>query len=79
MTHPIPPGTRDVLPDEMRELRAITERLRAVVRAAPATARCCTPALEYEDVLRRGDERAAGARLPHCSTSTATCWRCAPT
>ena len=28
MTHPIPPGTRDVLPDEMRELRAITERMR---------------------------------------------------
>src|SRR5436305_587182 len=30
MTHPIPSGTRDVLPDEMRELRAISERLRAV-------------------------------------------------
>ena len=28
MIHPIPPGTRDVLPDEMRELRALSERLR---------------------------------------------------
>ena len=25
MIHPIPPGTRDVLPDEMRELRALTD------------------------------------------------------
>ena len=32
--HPIPPGTRDVLPDEMRELRAITERLRATFEDA---------------------------------------------
>ena len=28
MTHPIPQGTRDVLPDEMRELRALSDRLR---------------------------------------------------
>ena len=27
----IPPGTRDVLPEEMRELRAIGDRMRAVV------------------------------------------------
>ncbi len=27
MIHPIPPGTRDVLPDEMREQRAITDGL----------------------------------------------------
>ena len=27
MTHPIPPGTRDVLPEEMRELRAIGDVL----------------------------------------------------
>ena len=38
-----------------------------------------TPALEYEEVLRRGDERAAGAALPASSTSRATCWRCART
>ena len=30
MIHPIPSGTRDVLPDEMRELRAITEAMRGV-------------------------------------------------
>src|SRR5918992_1225955 len=30
MTHPIPPGTRDILPDEMRELRALQARLAAV-------------------------------------------------
>ena len=39
MIHPIPSGTRDVLPDEMRELRAITERAARGLRAAPATAR----------------------------------------
>ena len=26
MIHPIPPGTRDVLPDEMRELRRLREK-----------------------------------------------------
>ncbi len=61
MTHPIPPGTRDVLPDEMRELRALTERLRAALTVA-GYGEVHTPALEYEDVLRRGDEHAAGAR-----------------
>ena len=30
--HPIPSGTRDVLPDELRELRAITEGIRGVLR-----------------------------------------------
>ena len=30
MIHRIPSGTRDVLPDEMRELRAITDALRGV-------------------------------------------------
>ena len=33
MTDRIPSGTRDVLPDEMRELRAITETVRAVFDA----------------------------------------------
>ena len=33
MIHPIPSGTRDVLPDELRELRAITERIRGVFDA----------------------------------------------
>ena len=61
MTHPIPPGTRDVLPDEMRELRALTERMRDAFDGA-GYGEVHTPALEYEDVLRSGDERAAGAR-----------------
>ena len=60
MTFPIPPGTRDVLPDEMRELRAISERLRGAFERA-GYAELWTPALEYEEVLRRGDGRAAGA------------------
>ena len=34
MIHPIPSGTRDVLPDEMRELRAITDALRGVFERA---------------------------------------------
>jgi ATP phosphoribosyltransferase regulatory subunit len=61
MTHPIPPGTRDVLPDEMRELRAICDRMRACFEGS-GYGEIHTPALEYEEVLRRGEERAAGAR-----------------
>jgi ATP phosphoribosyltransferase regulatory subunit len=58
MIHPIPPGTRDVLPDEMRELRALTERMRGAFEDA-GYAEIWTPVLEYEQVLRTGDERAA--------------------
>ena len=61
MSHPIPPGTRDVLPEEMRELRAISGRMRTTFEGA-GYGEVHTPALEYEDVLRRGEERAAGAR-----------------
>jgi ATP phosphoribosyltransferase regulatory subunit len=61
VTHRIPPGTRDVLPDEMRELRAISTRMRSVFEDA-GYGEVHTPALEYEEVLRRGEERAAGAR-----------------
>ena len=60
MIHPIPPGTRDVLPDEMRELRALSARLRELFEAA-GYGEVRTPALEYEEVLRRGDDRAASA------------------
>jgi ATP phosphoribosyltransferase regulatory subunit len=60
MTHPIPPGTRDVLPDEMRELRMLTDRLRRTFEEA-GYGEVYTPALEYEEVLRRGDYGAAGA------------------
>ncbi len=60
MIHPTPPGTRDVLPDEMRELRALTDRLRAAFEGA-GFGEVWTPALEYEEVLRTGDDRSAGA------------------
>jgi ATP phosphoribosyltransferase regulatory subunit len=52
--HPIPSGTRDVLPDEMRELRAITETLRSVFDGH-GYGEVYTPAIEYEAVLRRGE------------------------
>ena len=51
--HPIPSGTRDVLPDEMRELRDITEAVRAVFEL-DGYGEVWTPALEYERVLGRG-------------------------
>lgn len=60
MIHPIPPGTRDVLPEEMRELRALSETLRHSFEQA-GYGEVWTPSMEYEEVLRRGDERAAGA------------------
>src|SRR3954454_18551168 len=60
MIHPVPPGTRDVLPDEMRELRALQSRLHARWDEA-GYGEVWTPTLEYEEVLRRGDTRAAGA------------------
>jgi ATP phosphoribosyltransferase regulatory subunit len=58
--HPIPAGTRDVLPDEMRELRTLGERLRATFEQA-GYGEVWTPMVEYEEVLRTGDERAANA------------------
>jgi ATP phosphoribosyltransferase regulatory subunit len=50
----IPSGTRDVLPDEMRELRAMTDRIRDVFERADY-GEVYTPALEYEGTLARGD------------------------
>jgi ATP phosphoribosyltransferase regulatory subunit len=52
--HPIPSGTRDVLPDEMRELRAITDRLRGAFEAK-GYGEIATPALEYASTLERAD------------------------
>ncbi len=54
MIHPIPSGTRDVLPDEMREVRLITETLRGVFEGS-GYGELYTPALEYESVLARAD------------------------
>jgi ATP phosphoribosyltransferase regulatory subunit len=56
--HPTPSGTRDVLPDEMRELRAIESAFRGVFEAR-GYGEIATPALEYEAVLTRGDAAAA--------------------
>ena len=49
-----PSGTRDVLPDEMRELRAMTDRLRGVFGDA-GYGEVYTPALEYEQTFERGN------------------------
>ena len=58
MTNPIPPGTRDILPDEMRELRALQSALSEVFeRHGYGEVR--TPTIEYGEVLARGDERGA--------------------
>jgi ATP phosphoribosyltransferase regulatory subunit len=54
MIHPTPNGTRDVLPDEMRESRAITEAMRAVFDER-GYGEISTPTIEFEDVLRRGE------------------------
>jgi ATP phosphoribosyltransferase regulatory subunit len=54
MIHPIPSGTRDVLPQETGEVRAITDTLRAVFDRH-GFGEIYTPALEYESVLARAD------------------------
>src|SRR5438552_9339003 len=54
MTHPIPGGTRDVLPEETREVRAITDTLLRVFERH-GYGEVYTPALEYESVLARAD------------------------
>jgi ATP phosphoribosyltransferase regulatory subunit len=54
MIHPIPSGTRDVLPDETREVRVITDILRGVFERH-GYGEVYTPALEYESVLARAD------------------------
>jgi ATP phosphoribosyltransferase regulatory subunit len=54
MIHPIPSGTRDVLPEETREVRAITDVLRGVFERH-GYGEVYTPALEYESVLARAD------------------------
>ncbi len=55
----IPSGTRDVLPDEMHELRTMTERVRAVFERS-GYGEVATPALEYEGTFARVDM--AGSR-----------------
>ena len=78
MIHPIPSGTRDVLPDETRELRAITDALRAVFERH-GYGEVYTPALEYESVLAHADHRRYGPGAYGCSTRPARRWCCART
>jgi ATP phosphoribosyltransferase regulatory subunit len=61
MADRIPSGTRDVLPDEMRELRAMTERVRAVFERA-GFGEVYTPALEYEGTFNRAEGASAATR-----------------
>jgi ATP phosphoribosyltransferase regulatory subunit len=60
MIHPIPPGTRDILPDEMRELRRLQQALLGVFTER-GYGEVATPAMEYDEVLARGDGRVAGS------------------
>jgi ATP phosphoribosyltransferase regulatory subunit len=60
MIHPIPPGTRDVLPEEMRQLRALKGRLLEAFEGR-GYGEVATPALEYDEVLARGGGRAHNA------------------
>jgi ATP phosphoribosyltransferase regulatory subunit len=60
MIHPIPPGTRDVLPDEMRELRRLHLALIEVFESR-GYGEVATPAIEYDEVLARGDGRTANS------------------
>ncbi len=50
--HPIPSGTRDVLPDEMRELRALSDALRVVFESF-GYGEVYTPAIEYDTPAQR--------------------------
>ncbi|MDQ5893839.1 MAG: phosphoribosyltransferase regulatory subunit [Actinomycetota bacterium] len=58
MIRPIPPGTRDVLPDEMRELRAIQSALLGTFEQA-GFSEVRTPTIEYADALEMADRQAA--------------------
>ncbi len=58
MIRPIPPGTRDVLPDEMRELRAIQSALLGTFESA-GFSEVRTPTLEYADALELADRSSA--------------------
>src|SRR5436305_9740902 len=58
MVDRIPSCTRDVLPDEMRELRLMTDRIREVFERA-GYGEVYTPALEYETTFAAREGRAA--------------------
>jgi ATP phosphoribosyltransferase regulatory subunit len=60
MTYRIPPGTRDILPDEMRELRRLQGALAGAFEQF-GYGEVATATIEYHEVLARGDDRGAPA------------------
>src|SRR6266536_777554 len=60
MAYRIPPGTRDILPDEMRELRRLQGALADAFKRF-GYGEVATPTIEYHEVLARGDDRGAPA------------------
>jgi ATP phosphoribosyltransferase regulatory subunit len=60
MSHQTPPGTRDILPEEMRELRRMQGALIEVFERF-GYGEVATPTLEYQEVLARGDATGAAA------------------
>ena len=70
-SQPLPTGTRDVLAEEMRELRAIESELLGLF-AARGYAEVATPTIEYLDAFARG----AGRRGPPPTGSSTSRDRC---
>jgi ATP phosphoribosyltransferase regulatory subunit len=62
MIHPIPPGTRDVLPEEMAELRRLQAALLGVF-AQRGYGEVATPAIEYDEVPGHGEGRTSAYRF----------------
>ena len=62
MSQPTPTGTRDVLPEEMVELRAIQATL-ADLFASRGYGEVATPVIEYFEVLERGDRGGSALRF----------------
>lgn len=62
MTHPIPPGSRDILPDEMRELRELQRKLAEVFEGF-GYGEVATPTVEFDDVLAKAG--ATGVAAAH--------------
>ncbi|MGH2993583.1 MAG: ATP phosphoribosyltransferase regulatory subunit [Solirubrobacterales bacterium] len=60
MIDPTPPGTRDIMPAEMQELRRLQRNLTAAFESY-GYGEAATPTIEYHDVLTRGDARGADA------------------
>jgi len=60
MTQPIPTGSRDILPEEMRELRAI-ERTLADLFEARGYGEVATPTIEFHDVIAQAERTTDGS------------------